>query len=128
MKTMQKEGHKIVEESTAGRAFKLSGGQCLHAAGKNGASLSASKCNTKSNSQKWQLDGQGRLVAHSGSCVDVAGANAVLQKCSGSKSQQWKHDGKKRLANGDKKCLQGDGASGKVSAAACSGAAGQVWQ
>lgn len=127
MKTLQEEGHKIADENTGARAFKLSGGHCLQAPSKNGASLLLKKCNSKNN-QKWQLDGQGRIMAHAGGCVDVAGGNAVLQKCGGAKSQQWKHDGKNRLVSGGKKCLQGDAASGKVAAAACGNPPDQIWQ
>ncbi len=127
LKAMQQEGHKIVEESqAAGRHFRSNTGQCLEIAGK---ALLIKPCDDKAGSQLWRFDDKGRLVAHDGRCVD---GKAQLQKCNNSKEQQWKVDGKKRLANGEGQCLQPQGkppkAGSKVAAAACSGAATQVWK
>ena len=136
LKSMQEEGHKIVEESQGLRTFKLPKGQCLHAAGAAGANLVINKCNSKSNNQKWRFDDKGRLANQNGACVGVAGdpskpgASAVLQNCSGAKFQQWKQDGKKRLVNGVNKCLEAAGEAkpgGNVVAAACSDSPNQVW-
>lgn len=126
LKSMQEEGHKIVEESQGGRAFKSSTGQCLDIAGK---ALLIKQCASKAAGQKWRFDDKGRLVAHDKRCV---GGNAQLQSCNNSKEQKWKLDGKKRLANGAGKCLQPQGnppkAGSKIVSAACSGAARQVWK
>jgi hypothetical protein len=126
LKSMQKEGHKIVEAEQKSRAYALASGLCLQA---SGSALAASKCNSKSNNQKWYFDDQKRLVSHSGDCVNAtaAGAAAALQKCGSGKSQQWKHDGKQRLANGNKLCLQA-GSDKKVVAAACGNSPDQVWK
>jgi hypothetical protein len=99
LKSMQEEGHRIVEESQGGRAFKAANNFCLDVAG---AGMVIRKCKAESKTQKWVTDGQGRLVAHDGRCVD----GARLAKCGGAKSQKWKHDGKNRLANNNNKCLQ----------------------
>ncbi|MEE4144306.1 MAG: RICIN domain-containing protein [Halieaceae bacterium] len=136
LKTMQQEGHKIVEASKNWRSFTLHNGQCLQVGGapdKVGANLVIRDCNPKANSQKWQFDDKGRLASFGGTCVGVAGdANALMQACSGEKSQQWKHDGKQRLVNGLKQCLQAagkaDAPSGNVVTATCSGSPNQVWK
>jgi hypothetical protein len=141
LKSMQEEGHKIVEEEKGLRTFSLAGGKCLEASGepgKPGANLVVKSCNAKSDSQKWRFDDQGRLVSHGGTCVGVSGeagkpgANAVMQKCGGAKSQQWQHDGKKRLVNGLKKCLQAAGDPKKpgpnVVTDACGDSPNQVWK
>ena len=126
LKSMQEEGHKIVEESQGGRVWKSNTGQCLDIAGK---ALLIKQCQGKPSSQLWSFDDKGRLVAHDGRCV---AGNAQLQKCNNSKEQQWKLDGKKRLANGAGKCLQPQGdppkAGSKIAAVACSGAGRQVWK
>lgn len=137
LKSMQEEGHKIVEESQGLRSFKLPSGQCLHAAGAAGTNLVINKCNPKSNNQKWRFDDKSRLANQNGACVGVAGdaskpgASAVMQKCSGAKFQQWKQDGKKRLVNGIDKCLEAAGdpksPGGNVVTTACSDSPKQVW-
>lgn len=137
LKSMQEEGHKIVEESQSLRSFKLSSGLCLHANGQAGANLVVNKCDPKANNQKWRFDDKGRLASQGGACVGVAGdaskpgASAVMQKCSGAKFQQWKQDGKKRLVNGLDKCLEaaGDARSpgSNVTTAVCSDSPKQVW-
>jgi len=125
MKAMQEEGHKIVADSQGGRAFKTASGLCLDIAG---SGLVVRKCNAKTNNQKWHLDGQSRLVAHNGNCVD----GAQLKKCGKVKTQKWKHDGKKRLANNAKACLQTHAnpakAGSKVTAVSCGGAKNQIWK
>ena len=124
LKSMQEEGHKIVEEAE-GRTYKTANGLCLDV---DGASLVVAACDPKSKSQVWRIDGQGRLVAHDGRCV----ASDKLQKCGSGNAQKWKVDDKKRLANAAKQCLQPQGnppkAGAKVSAAGCSKAANQVWK
>jgi len=126
LKSMQQEGHKIVEESQGGRVFKSNTGQCLDSAGK---ALLIKQCGNKVASQLWRFDDKGRLVAHDGRCI---GGNAQLQKCNNNKEQQWKLDGKKRLAGGGGKCLQPQGnppkAGSKIAAVNCSGAGRQVWK
>lgn len=124
MKAMQQEGHRIVEESEGGRAYKAANGLCLDVAGEG---LVVKKCKGDAKTQKWITDGQSRLVAHNGRCVD----GAKLAKCSGAKTQKWKHEGK-RLANHNKQCLQAQGqppkAGAKVVTNACNNkAAAQVW-
>lgn len=125
LKEMQKEGHKIVEESQGGRNYKTANGLCLDIA--NGA-LVVKKCNKKSASQMWSMDDKNRLVAHDRKCVN----GSRLQKCGSGKAQKWKLDGKKRLANQAQKCLQVKGNPPKggaaVTAEKCSGAKNQAWQ
>ena len=125
LKSMQQEGHKIVEESQAGRAYKAGGGLCLDA-GSSG--LVVKKCRADASTQLWQLDGKGRLVASSGKCVD----GARLQKCGSGKSQTWSHDGKQRLANAAGQCLEvkdnASKAGTKVVTAACGSGSGQTWK
>ena len=125
LKSMQKEGHKIVADSQSGKAYKTSNGLCLDITGDG---LVVRKCNAKVNKQKWRFDSQKRLVAHDGKCVD----GAHLKKCGGAPSQKWKLDGKKRLANNSKKCLQTEGnppkSGAKVVAVACGNAPNQVWK
>ena len=125
LKSMQEEGHKIVEESQGTRLFKAAGEQCLDIAG---AGLVIRKCNASSKTQQWGLNGQGHLIAHDGRCV----TGAQLQKCGAGKAQQWKHDGNKRLANAAQKCLQIQGnppkPGAKVVAANCSKSPNQVWK
>jgi hypothetical protein len=126
LKSMQEEGHKIVEEAQAGRAYKAAGDLCLDIAG-NG--LVVRKCNAKARSQQWSMDGQGRLVAHDGRCV----AGPQLAKCGAAKAQKWKHDGKQRLANQNNACLQVQSnppqAGTRVVVAGCRDkAAAQVWK
>ena len=50
LKSMQEEGHKIVEESQAGRPYKSTGGLCLDIAG-NG--LVVRNCNANSKTHTW---------------------------------------------------------------------------
>ena len=125
MKSMQEEGHRIVEESQGGRAYKAGNNLCLDT-GDGGLVLR--KCNGGAKTQKWTMDGQSRLVAHDGRCV----AGAKLAKCGAGKGQKWKHDGNKRLANQNKQCLQVQGnppkGGAKVVVAACNKAQGQVWK
>jgi hypothetical protein len=125
LKSMQKEGHKIVADSQSGKAYKTSNGLCLEF---SGGGLVVRKCNAKANKQKWKFDGQKRLVAYNGKCVD----GAKLKKCGAAPSQKWKLDGKKRLANNSKQCLQAEGnppkAGAKVVTAACGKAPNQVWK
>ena len=125
LKTMQKEGHRIVEESEGGRAYKAANNFCLDLA--NGG-LVVRKCQSGSKTQKWTMDGQSRLVAHNGRCV----AGAQMAKCAAGPAQKWKHDGKKRLTNHNKQCLQVQGntpkAGAKVVATGCNKAPGQVWK
>lgn len=126
LKTMQEEGHRIVEESEGGRAYKAANGFCLDVAE---GGLVVRKCKGGSKTQKWAMDGQSRLVAHDGRCV----AGAKLAKCGGGPVQKWKHDDKNRLANQNKQCLQIKGnmpkAGAKVVPVACNNkAAGQVWK
>lgn len=126
LKSMQEEGHKIVEQAGDGRFFRSNTGQCLDIAGKT---LLIKACDDKATSQLWRFDDQGRLAAHDGRCV---GDNAQLQACNKSKEQQWKLDGKQRLANGAGQCLQPQGnppeAGAKIAAVGCSGAGRQVWK
>jgi hypothetical protein len=126
LKTMQQEGHRIVEESQGGRAYRAANDFCLDVAGDG---MVVRKCNVDSKTQKWIADEQGRLVAHDGRCVD----GATLGKCGGTKSQKWNHDGKKRLSNNNKQCLQVQGhppkAGAKVVAVQCNDKApNQVWK
>ncbi len=125
MKSMQKEGHQIVEDSQQGRIYKSAGGHCLD---KVGAGLVVKKCNAKVKTQRWRLDNKKRLVASDGRCV----AGAKLQKCGSGKAQVWKLDGQKRLANNAKQCLQAQGnppkAGAKVVVADCNKAPNQVWK
>jgi hypothetical protein len=125
LKSMQEEGHKLLDESSNGRAYKGAGGFCLDIAG---AGMVVKPCKSATKSQRWKLDGKSRLVAHNGQCLDGAG----LKKCGSAPTQKWSHDGKKRLANGKKKCLQIKGnqpkAGAKVVISACSGSAKQVWK
>lgn len=125
LKSMQKEGHKIVAEAQGGKPFKTRNGLCLDYAGKV---VMVKKCKSSGSSQTWHFDDKGRLVASDGRCI--AGSN--LAKCSGAKGQQWEQDGKGRLAGNNGKCLQTQGnppkAGAKVVAAGCSGAANQVWK
>jgi len=125
MKTMQQEGHKIVAESQGGIAYKTANGLCLDTAG---SGLVVKKCNANAKSQKWRLDGQNRLIAQNGNCVD----GSQLKKCGKPASQKWKHDGKKRLANNAKQCLQTQTnppkAGSKVIAAACNKTPKQIWK
>jgi hypothetical protein len=124
LKSMQEEGHKIVEEAQ-GRAYRAAGGLCLDIAG---GGLSVKPCDAKAKTQVWQIDGKGRLVAGDGRCV----AGDKLQKCGSGNAQKWKVDGNKRLANAAKQCLQVKGsppkAGAKVIAVACSKSPNQVWQ
>ena len=126
LKSMQQEGHKIVEESQGGRSFKSNTGHCLDIAGK---ALLIKACGNNVGSQKWRFDDKGRLVAHDKRCV---GGNGHLQSCNNSKEQKWKLDGKKRLANAAGKCLQPQGnppkAGSKIASAGCSGAGRQAWK
>lgn len=124
LKTMQQQGHEIVEQSKSGRAYKGQGNLCLDVAG---SGLVVKQC-SQAATQKWRMDEKKRLVAHSGQCV--TGAN--LRQCGDAKSQVFTHDGKQRLVNGSNQCLQIQGNSPKpgtaVTAAACSNAASQVWR
>ncbi len=124
LKSMQEEGHKIVEESQAGRVFKTAGGECLDIAG---AGMVVRNCNASAKTQQWSLSGQGHLISHDGRCV----TGAKLQKCGAGQAQQWKHDGNGRLINATQKCLQVQGnppkPGAKVVAANCSKAPNQVW-
>ena len=124
LKSMQEEGHKIVEQAQ-GKTYRTSGGLCLDVAG---AALVIRPCNAKSQSQIWKIDTQSRLVAHDGRCV----AGAQLQQCGAVNAQKWKVDEKKRLANANQQCLQVQGnppkAGSNVIAPACSPAPNQVWQ
>ena len=125
MKTMQQEGHRIVEESQGGRAYKAGNNLCLDT---GGGGLILRKCNGGAKTQKWKMDNQKRLVAHDGRCV----AGAQLAKCGAGNAQKWKHDGKKRLNNQNIQCLQVQGnplkAGAKVTVAACgNNVAGQTW-
>ena len=126
LKSMQQQGHQIVEESQGGRSYKSNSGHCLDIAGK---ALLIKDCAAKADGQRWRFDDKGRLVAHDKRCV---GGNAQLQSCNNSKEQQWKLDGKKRLANGAGNCLQPRGnppkAGSKIVSADCSGAGRQVWK
>jgi hypothetical protein len=125
LKSMQEEGHKLLDESAGGRAFKGAGGFCLDVAG---SGMVVKSCKPDTKNQLWKLDDQARLVAHSGQCVD----GAHLKKCGSGPTQKWSHDGKKRLANRKKKCLQIQGnkpkAGAKVVISACNGSANQVWK
>ena len=125
MKAMQQEGHKIIAESDAGRAYKTVNGLCLDLAN---SALVVRKCNAKTNNQKWHFDDKNRLVAHNGQCVE----GVQLKKCGGAATQKWKLDGKKRLANNSKLCLQTEGnppkGGAKVTATTCGKAANQVWK
>ena len=124
MKTMQQEGHRIVEEAQGGRAYKAGKNLCLDT---GGGGLEVRKCNANAKTQKWTMDGQSRLVAQDGRCV----AGAQLAKCGAGKAQKWKLDGKNRLANQNKQCLLVQGnqpkAGAKVVTTACGKGAGQVW-
>ncbi len=126
LKSMQEEGHKIVEESQAGRPYKSAGGLCLDIAG-NG--LVVRNCNANAKTQKWSVDGQNRMVAHDGRCL----SGPQLSQCGNSKAQKWKHDNKQRLANQNNMCLQVQAnppqAGTKVGVAGCKDqVAAQVWK
>jgi len=125
MKAMQQQGQNIVDESKDGRHYRAAGGTCLDS--KKDA-LVVNKCNDKTNSQKWKIDGKGRLLAHNGKCV----AGTKLAKCGSAKNQKWKQDDKMRLVNKSKQCLEVTGKSPKagtpVKTAACSKSKGQVWK
>ena len=125
LKSMQDEGHKLLEESSGGRVFKGAGGFCLGVAG---SAMVVKSCKPGTKNQQWKLDGKARLVAHNGQCVD----GARLKKCGSGPTQKWAHDGKKRLANGKKQCLQIQGnkpkAGAKVVVSACNKSANQVWK
>lgn len=125
LKSMQQEGHKIVEESQGARAYKSIDGFCLDIVG---AGLVVKTCNGNAKTQRWMMDDQRRLVAHDGRCV----GGVQLQKCGATPAQKWLHDEKKRLVNDAKKCLQPRGnpvKSGvKLMAVGCSNAPGQVWK
>lgn len=125
LKSMQQEGHKIVEESQGGRNYKTGNGLCMDFAG---VVMLVKKCNNKA-TQKWRFDDQGRLLASDKRCVS---GTAQLQKCGTGNGQKWKLDGQKRLVNGSKKCLQVQGnpakAGAKVAAAKCTKGANQVWK
>ena len=140
LKAMQEEGHKIVEESKALRAYKLPSGKCLHVGGdvtKPGTNLVITNCKPDLKNQKWRFDDQGRLVNQGGKCVGVAGdpnkpgANALMQNCGAAKAQQWKHDDKKRLVNGVNKCLHAAGDAktpgGNVVTTNCKLPPNQIW-
>ena len=125
MKTMQQEGHRIVEESQGGRAYKAGNNLCLDT---GGGRLIVRKCNGGAKTQKWKMDDKKRLVAHDSRCV----AGAQLAKCGAGKAQTWKHDDNKRLSNQNKQCLQVQGSppkeGAKVTVAACGNkVAGQTW-
>lgn len=126
LKSMQEEGHKIVEEAQGGREYRSNTGQCLDSAGK---ALLIKQCGNKAASQQWRSDDQGRLVAHDGRCV---GGNGQLQKCGGASEQRWGLDDKQRLANAAGKCLEPQGnppaAGSKVVAVDCSGSGKQRWK
>jgi hypothetical protein len=125
LKSMQEEGHKLLDESSSGRAFKGAGGFCLDIAG---ARMVVRPCKSATKNQLWKLDNKSHLVAHDGRCVEGAG----LKKCGSVPIQKWSHDVKKRLVNGKKQCLQIQGnkpkAGAKVVVSACSGSANQVWK
>ena len=125
LKSMQKEGHKLLEDSAGGRAFKGAGGFCLGVAG---SKMELRPCKPDTKNQLWKLDGKARLIAHNGQCVD----GARLKKCGSGSTQKWSHDGKKRLANGKKQCLQIQGdkpkAGAKIVISACNNSASQVWK
>ena len=124
LKSMQEEGHKMLEESRGTRTYKAPGGLCLDVAG---AGLVVNKCNAKAKNQMWYFDDQGSLVAGDGRCV----TGSKLQKCGASKAESWKLDGQKRLASSVQKCLQVQGNPPKpgaeVVAGACSKSPSQVW-
>lgn len=125
LKTIQQEGHKIAAEAQGGRAFKMGNGFCLDYAGK---ALVLKKCKKSGSTQTWHFDGQSRLVASDGRCVN----NAQLAKCGGGKNQKWTLDQQNRLANANGQCLQPQGNipknGAKLSVAKCSGAGHQVWK
>ena len=93
LKTMQKEGHRIVEESEGGRAYKAANGFCLDAAG---AGLVVRKCQGGSKTQKWKYDGNKRLANHNKQCLQIQGntpkdgAKVVATACSKAAGQVWK--------------------------------------
>lgn len=124
LKSMQQEGHKIVEESQ-GRAYRTPNGLCLDVAGDG---LTIKPCDANARTQVWQMDGQGRLVASDSRCV----AGGALRKCGDGKGQKWRMDDKQRLVNAANKCLQAMGntpqAGAKVSAVDCSDSPYQVWR
>lgn len=124
LKSMQKEGHAIVDEAQGARAYKASNGQCLDF---SGSAIVLAKCSSNKN-QKWSMDGSSRLVAANGKCV----GGAHLQACGNAKAQKWTHDSSRRLANQAKKCLQPEGnppkSGARVVAANCSKSAQQVWK
>ncbi len=139
LKSMQKEGHKILEEAQAQseaeaqtqaqtpaqarRPYRLRGNLCLNAVGDG---LTVSACDGRA-SQGWLFDAQRRLVAHTGQCV----MGARLRQCGTGNGQLWRHDAQKRLVNDAGVCLQAQGnppkAGARVVAARCSGAFTQVW-
>ena len=135
LKSMQKEGHKILQEAQAQepaqtaaqaparRPYRLQGNLCLDT---QAAGLVIRPCDGRA-SQAWAQDGARRLVAHNGQCV----AGAALVPCGAAKNQLWRQDEQKRLVNDAGICLQAQGnpprAGAKVVAVACSRAVGQVW-
>ena len=123
LKEMQQQGHDIVEQAEAKR-FQGANNLCLDSVD---GGLVVKAC-SDADSQKWRMDDQSHLVAHSGKCV--AGAN--LAECGTSNPQTWKYDPNKRLANANQRCLQIEGdaptAGAKVITAPCSEVPSQVWQ
>jgi len=124
LKSMQEEGHKLLEESQGGRAYRSGGGLCLDTAG---AKLVVKPCNDGA-SQQWSLQEGGHLMAHTGQCVN----DSSLAKCGSGPVQSWKHDGRQRLSNGKNQCLQVQGTPAKAGAsvvtARCNKSASQVWK
>ena len=124
LKTMQQQGHDIVEESEGARQFRAQGDFCLDASD-NGLVVKA--CSDAA-SQKWRINDQSHLVASSGQCV----AGASLVDCAAGNPQSWTHDDAKRLVNAAGQCLQVQGnaprAGANVITAPCGNATVQVWQ
>jgi len=123
LKSMQKEGHKILEEAQEKRPFALNGNLCLDT---SGSDLVVRSCNGR-DSQAWRLDDQRRLVADNGQCVQ----GAKLRPCASGKNQLWRHDAQKRLVSDAGGCLQAQGNPLKTGApvvkAACAKAVRQSW-
>lgn len=123
LKAMQQQGHQIVEESES-RRFKAQGDLCLDTSDEG---LLVKTC-SDADSQKWRLDDQQRLIAHSGQCV----AGAKVRECGDENAQKWTLDDEKRLANANQRCLQVQGGApqsgAKVITAPCGDVVAQIWQ
>ncbi|TGD73307.1 hypothetical protein E4634_09725 [Mangrovimicrobium sediminis] len=141
LKTMQQQGHQLLEEAQDWRHFELKSKRCMQIAGgvsAVGANLVFRPCNATAQTQEFRFDDKGRLVSRGDTCVGVQGnalklgASAIMQACDDSKAQQWELDDKNRLVNKDERCLQATGKpeqkQGNMILTKCSGSPNQVWE